>query len=175
LFRLGELFLTAPKISADSDSGQKRYRFLLPPLLAFFGLALLLVFGHENWVYTLPGYEPDVQMLVVNGNPLHGQIQVPVAAKSGAHLKVTGWFGEPASFFQSQKVVVYIDDRRMAEASMAASTLLGANGGSTPIKNWQADFFIKDIPPGEHTLIVQSVPEGHDPVIVSQSVLSVAP
>lgn len=126
-------------------------------------------------MYTLPAYEPDVQMLIVNGNPLHGQIQVPVAAKPGAHLKVTGWFGELAPAFQSQKIVVYLDDRPMAETNLAESTLLGANGGGTHIKNWQVDFFMKDIPLGVYTLTVQSVPEGHDPVIVSQSVLSVTP
>jgi hypothetical protein len=168
--------MSMPEVLSDRDSNPRRYNFLLPPLLAFFGLALLLVFGHENWVYTLPGYEPDVLMLVVNGNPLHGQVQVPVAAKLGAHLKVTGWFGELAPVFQSQKIVVYLDDRRMGETNLAESTLLGANGGGgARIKNWQADFFMKDIPVGEHTLTVQSVPEGHAPVIVSQSALSVAP
>ncbi len=163
------------EISADRNSDLKRHLFLLPPLLAFFGLALLLVFGGQNWMYLLPSYEPDVQLLLVDANPLHGQVQVPVAARLGAHLKVTGWIGNLAPAFQSQKIAVYVDDRHMADTTMVESTLLGANSGATSIKNWQADFFLKDIPLGEHTLTVQSVLDGQNPIVVAQSALWVNP
>ena len=167
--------LMLPETSAHHNSGAKRYRFLLPPLLAFFGLALLLFFAGQNWVYLLPSYQPDVQLLLVDANPLHGQVQVPVSARPGAHLKVTGWIGNLAPAFQSQKIAVYVDARHAADTTMVESTLPGANGGVTSIKNWQADFFLKDVPLGDHTLTVQSVPEGHNPVVVSQSPLAVNP
>ena len=163
------------EISADRNSDLKRRLFLLPPLLAFFGLALLLFFGGQNWMYLLPSYEPDVQLLLVDANPLHGQVQVPLAARLGAHLKVMGWLGPPAPAFQSQKIAVYLDARHVADTTMVESTLRGADGATTSIRNWQADFFLQDVPLGDHTLTVQSVLQGHNPVVVSQSPLSVNP
>lgn len=160
--------------AAQPDGVRPWYSRVLPPLVALAGILLLLFFGGENWVYTLPGFEPDTRMIFVDGNPLHGQIQLPVAAKTGGHVKVTGWFGESAAAFQSQKIVLYVDNRTMAETAMTESTLPGANGGSTLVKNWRADFLMTDIAPGDHILTVQSIPQGREPVSVSQSDLSVA-
>ena len=68
-------------------------------------------------------------------------------------------------------MVVYLDGQQVGEASVLLSAPPAVNRNA--FATWQLDFFLAGAAPGEHTISVQAILEGHEPVLAAEAPLSV--
>jgi hypothetical protein len=129
----------------------------------------MLVFGGENWLYTLPSFQGTTQTGAIGGDLLLGRFEVFTTARPGARLKMRGWIESVTPAIQPQKMIAYVDDRPVAETGLLTPASQGPNRVNTAA-NWELDFILKDTAPGQHVLSLQAVLTGHDPVLVTQTV-----
>ncbi len=147
------------------------YKKWLPPLLAFAGLGFLLVFGGENWFYPLPPFQPHNQLFWVSDDLLQGEVFFSKVVQPGARLRVSGWLGSLVPAAHLRKMILYLDDKPVAETSTFVPAPVTSNAGSTVVHSWQLDFFSQNTEVSEHILTVQAVFDGHDPVVVMRTTL----
>lgn len=158
---------------AEETSGNRENRLkigsvVLPPF-AFLGLLLLVAFGGENWVYSLPVLHENAQTLSISTDPFRGVVRLPQTLRPRAQVEVAGWIQSVPPIHQPQKITVYVDNQLVGETSSLLSSTLGSSTDGPAIQSWQLDFPIRDAHPGEHVLKVQAVLAGHDPITVAET------
>ena len=156
---------------AQPDRSRPWYYEFLPPLIAFAGIILLLFFGGENWLYQLPRFKDAPQVRSLTSTVLQGQVECPLVAHPGTRLKIRGWVRSLMPGIRPSKIVVYLDGQQVGESSSLASASADSEGAA--FANWQLDFLLAQAPPGEHTISIQAILEGHEPVLAAEAPLSI--
>jgi hypothetical protein len=134
-------------------------------------MALLLFLGGENWLYQLPRFKDAPQVRSLNSPLLQGQVECPLVAHAGARLKIRGWVRSLPPNVQPSRMVIYLDGQQVGET--AALPAASSDSRRNAFTNWQVDFLLPGAPPGDHTIGVQALLEGHEPVLAAEAPLSI--
>jgi len=162
--------------SGEHQSILKRYQVWFPPLLAFAGLAILMASHGKNWVYSLPfgeNAQSNSQTLWIKTDMVRGVAEVPKAIEIGAPAAASGRLGIVDPSHQPQSLIVYLDEKPVGQTEVFYPVLMGMNSQNLQIESWRVDFFMKNVPPGNYVLALQAVLQGHDPIMLMQTPVSV--